>query len=261
MSNFFMPPQLPISVRRAGRVRRIGTIIALSAIALSACANNAISGVTQVRPLPNTRPDAVFVRTFDVDPNLVRPDPGKLETLTSTIEGKSETDRQASIALEVQQEVANELVQRLQAAGLPAVHTDRPAPDNQNVLIVEGRFETVDAGKRSRRVLIGLGAGKSKLGATVSVLYQQAHQPPSLIESYSTQIDSGRQPGLAEGLGVGAAAGSLAVSAGLGGAMHAHSERTHDQPVNDARRMADAIAKQVEHEGAAQGWLPQAATH
>src|SRR5258708_22062561 len=97
--------------------------------------------------------------------------------------------------------------------GLDAIRADSPAPVDQNVLIVQGSFETIDAGNRRRRILVGLGAGKSQVGTSVQVLYQPAGEAPRFIQSFEAKADSGKAPGVAGTAGIGAAAGPVAASA------------------------------------------------
>lgn len=102
---------------------------------------------------------------------------------------------------------------------------------------------------------MGLGAGKSQVGATVQIWSQLAGREPELSQTYEVAADSGHMPGMAETMGVGAATNRLAMSAATGGALHATSETRHAKPVDDAQRMADTIAKQIAQLGVAQGWL------
>jgi hypothetical protein len=151
--------------------------------------------------------------------------------------------------------VSNEIVRQLQSIGLPAARADGPAPAGRNALIVQGEFRTIDEGKRRRRVLIGLGAGKSEVGASVQILYKPADGSPIPLQSFSADADSGHMPGVAETAGVGAAAGHLATSAAAGAALHGVSEVKHDSISSDAKKLADSIAKQVAATSAANGWM------
>ena len=114
----------------------------------------------------------------------------------------------------------SEIVKQLQSMGLRAVRADSPAPADRNVLIVQGSFETIDAGNRRRRILVGLGAGKSQVGTSVQLVYQPAGETPRLIQSFDANADSGKAPGVAETAGVGAAAGHVATSAAAGVGLH-----------------------------------------
>lgn len=242
------------------RIIRIVAPLGLATVFMTGCASEPITSVAQYRAMPVTRPDIVYVRGFTVDPALVHPDSGRLASRRAAALGELGPDRLAALGQQVKEAVALRLVKRLNAMGLPAVRSNLPAPGDRNVLIVEGQFALIDAGNRLRRTVIGLGAGASQLAASVSLSYQTPGQLPVLIQSYVAAVDSGHKPGMAETMGAGAAIGGIAQSAAIGGALHAHDESVNAKPVNDAERMADAIAKQLQQIGAAQGWLPQTTT-
>jgi len=162
---------------------------------------------------------------------------------------------QSQQAVAVRKEVANEIVTQLQSMGLRAIRSDIPAPADQNVLIVEGHFDTIDSGNRRRRTLIGMGAGESRVTTSVQLLYKPAGGVPRLVQSFDATGDSGKMPGVAETAGVGAVAGHVAVSAAAGGGLHAVSESKHDVVSSDAKRLADSIAKQVAEIGVSEGWM------
>jgi hypothetical protein len=229
--------------------------LAVCALLLSGCASSNVKNMAQYRAEPLTRPDAIYVYTFDVEPEHVKVDSGILARLGTRIGQKSTSAEQAALAVQTQEAVANEVVLRLQSMGLRAMRSSVPAPRDQNVLLVTGRFEKVDSGNGTRRTVVGLGAGKSQVGATVQIWSQPAGRAPQLLETYDVSADSGHMPGMAETMGVGAATNRLAVSAATGGVLHTTSETLHAKPVDDAQRMADSIAKQIAQRGVAQGWL------
>ncbi|MBC8831786.1 DUF4410 domain-containing protein, partial [Escherichia coli] len=71
---------------------------------------------------------------------------------------------------------------------------------------------------------IGLGAGKSEVGASVTVVFRPASGTPQPLGTFSASANSGHMPGMVETAGVGAAAGRLATSAAVGAGMHGVSE-------------------------------------
>jgi hypothetical protein len=223
---------------------------------LSGCAGGSISGATQAGAQPQIRPDNIYVYTFNSSPDQVKLDNGgMLKKLKSQLDGSSVAQQQSADALAVREQVANEIVHQLQSMGLRAIRSDIPAPADQNVLLVQGSFDTIDSGNRRRRVLIGLGAGKSEVSSSVQILYKPAGSTARLVQSFNATGDSGKAPGMAETAGVGAAAGSLATSAVVGGGLHAASETKKAGVSADAQRLADAVAKQVEQIGVSGGWL------
>jgi hypothetical protein len=237
---------------------RTGILRATAALAFCAALTGCAGGITnasQYSAAPDIRPDNIYVYTFDSSPDEVKLDSGMMQKLKSRIDGTSAADQQSQQAVAVREEVANEIVTQLQSMGLRAIRSDIPAPTDQNVLIVEGHFDTIDSGNRRRRTLIGMGAGESRVTTSVQLLYKPAGGVPRLVQSFDATGDSGKMPGVAETAGVGAVAGHVAVSAAAGGGLHAVSESKHDVVSSDAKRLADSIAKQVAEIGVSEGWM------
>lgn len=168
---------------------------------------------------------------------------------------RSSASSEPAMAQQAQEELADEIVAKLQSMGLRAVRADAPPPGGQNALEVTGSIDTIDAGNRRRRVLIGLGAGESKVAATVALVYRPANGAPQVIEQFDASADSGHAPGVAEMAGVGAAAGHAASSLAVSGGLHAVSETKRAGVSPDEKRLADAIAKQIGETGTQQGWF------
>ena len=221
---------------------------------LTGCAGT-VSNATQPSAQLQVRPDTVYVYTFGSDPAQVKLDSGMLQKVESHLDSASATQKQSDDAIAVREQVANEIVHQLQGMGLRAVRSDTPAPADQNVLMVQGNFETIDSGNRRRRMMIGLGAGESKVTSAVQIMYKPAGGTPRLVQSFDASADSGKAPGVAETAGVGAAAGSIATSAAVGGGIHGVSESQRTGVSADAKRLADAVAKQIAQIGVSGGWL------
>ncbi|CAB3746596.1 DUF4410 domain-containing protein [Paraburkholderia solisilvae] len=238
--------------------RRASSALLFSTILLTGCA----SGITNVAnageyvATQQIRPDTVYVYPFASSAGQVKLDSGGLaHKLVSHVSGSSDDAQQASDAVQVREQVADEIVHKLQSMGVHAVRADVPPPADQNVLLVQGSFDKIDAGNRRRRTMIGFGAGESDVGSTVQILYKPAGGMPALVQSFAANADSGKAPGVVETAGVGTAAGHIATSAALGGGMHAVSETKHDTVVQDAKRLGDKIAKQIAQIGVSEGWL------
>ncbi|MGF6770024.1 hypothetical protein P3T18_002503 [Paraburkholderia sp. GAS199] len=228
---------------------------------LSGCAGN-ISNVSEtstqghMQAQAPVRPDNIYVYTFDSNADNVKVDNGGvMKKLQSHLGGSSVDEQRDAEANKVRDEVANEIVHQLQSMNLRAIRSDVPAPADQNVLIVQGNFDTIDAGNRRRRMLIGLGAGKSEVSSSVQILYKPAGGTPRLLQSFDANADSGKAPGMVETAGVGAAAGSIATAAVAGAGLHGISETKRAGTSADAKRLGDAVAKQIAQIGVANGWL------
>lgn len=220
-----------------------------------------VTGVTHqasVMPQAQVRADIIYVQAFDASPDQVKLDSGMAQKLKTMVTGGTAASEQSQAAREASEQVSDEIVRQLQSQGLRAVRADGSAPAHGNALIVEASIQKIDEGKRRRRLLIGLGAGKSEVGASVQILYQPAHGAPMPLQRFAAEANSGHMPGVAETAGVGAAAGHLAMSAAAGAGLHGVSEVKRDSISADARRLGDSIAKQVVATNAANGWMAAA---
>jgi outer membrane murein-binding lipoprotein Lpp len=238
--------------------------VVVGAAMLAGCASNPAQAANQVggqyvqtAAAPAARPETIYVYAFASDASEVKLDNhGLISKIGSSMSGDSSAQKQAQDAAAAREEVANEIVAKLQSMGLRAVRADVPPPAGQNALVVEGSFNTIDAGNRRRRVLIGLGAGESKVGATVQLVYQPANGAPQLLEQFDAKADSGHMPGVAEMAGAGAAAGHVVSSLAVSGGVHAVGEKKHADVSSDEKRLGDSIAKQIVKVGQEQGWMP-----
>ncbi|KVS75422.1 DUF4410 domain-containing protein [Burkholderia cepacia] len=241
----------------ATHAKRLTSVALIAgALAMTGCASTATTSMTAApaaRTQPQVRADVVYVSAFDVDTTDVKVDGGMIAKLTTLASGSSADVQRQQSALTTRERLADALVRELRSQDIPALRG--PVPDGRDVLVIEGRFESIDAGNR-RRTLIGLGAGKSEVKASVTVLFRPAHGAPQPLGTFSSSANSGHLPGMVETAGVGAAAGRLATSAAVGAGLHGVSEAKHDTVVSDTDRLARSIAKQLATQNAANAWLP-----
>jgi hypothetical protein len=191
----------------AKSVIRALAALAFCTVLLGGCAGG-ITHASQYSAAPQIRPETIYVYSFNSSPEQVKLDGGVLQKVKSQFDGASTAQKQSQDAAEVREQVADEIVRQLQSLGLRAIRSDAPAPADRNVMLVTGSFETIDAGNRRRRMLVGLGAGKSQVSASVQVLYKPAGEAPPLVQDFDASADSGKAPGVVETAGIGAAAGT-----------------------------------------------------
>ncbi|WP_250536291.1 DUF4410 domain-containing protein [Caballeronia sp. AZ10_KS36] len=231
-------------VRHARRALVAGLV---TGVALFAGAANAAGASGQTAPVAAVPADTtIYVYPFQSDAGDVKLDNhGLASKLKTAMSGDTQAQQQAQDAIAAREEVADEIVAKLHSMGLRAVRADVAPPDDQNALEVVGSIDKIDAGNRRRRVLIGLGAGQSKVTATVQLVFKPAHGAPQLIEQFDASADSGHAPGVAETAGVGAVAGHAVSSLAVSGGLHAVSETKRAGVSSDEQRLSDAIAKQI----------------
>jgi Domain of unknown function (DUF4410) len=228
----------------------------LSLAVVAACAPARVQSVADYAGPSLPRPDRVIVYDFAIVPGQVRLDQGVSARIRRAAGGQPVSAQEWQAATATQSALADALTAELASYGLPAVRASSGAvPTEGTSLLVQGQIVGIDEGNRTRRVLIGLGAGRSSVSADAQLYYVAYPAPPRLLSAFQGSSDSGRMPGLAGTMGAGAVAQRLATSAAVGGAMHAGSEARRTGDAANATRLADALGRQIGRFAAAQDWI------
>ncbi len=234
------------------------TLIVFAMLSLTAC-NHARVQTEEAYMGPQTsRPDRILVGYFAISPEQVRLDQGIGARIVRIAGDQPLSALELQAAQATQVALAARLVDDLRKYGLPAEFSASAAVPGTSVLVT-GQIVGIDQGNRSRRILIGLGAGKSSVSADMQLYYQAPGQPARFMNAFQGQADSGHMPGAAETMGVGAAAGTVAGSAALSGAMHAGAESRTAPDTREASRLADGLARQIGEFAVSMGWIAPAA--
>ena len=241
----------------AGRRAALVVLVALAA----GCGNTHLSRVPASAAqlpegVPLARPALVLVRDFATDAGEVQLDSGVRSRLLALVSGGSPDTRRVDVANAVRSVATETLVARIQEMGLRAEGAGRSIEGEPRgpVVTVTGQVLDVDQGNRTRRTLIGFGAGKSDVGADVQVYYRAPGTANGLLAAFSADSDSGHMPGAAVTLGAGAAAGHVAASALASGGLHAASEHRTDSE-REAEKLAGGVADSLRKVFAARGWV------
>nr|WP_315591909.1 DUF4410 domain-containing protein [uncultured Cupriavidus sp.] len=240
----------------ATQTKRLAIVaLATGAMLTAGYANAGVTDLAHVGLLQTVKADVIYVHAFNADAGQVQLDGGVMQRMKSIAAGNGSADSQSQVAAEAREQVASEIVRTLRAQSLNAVRLDGPAPENANALIVEGDFRKIDEGTSRRRLLIGLGAGKSDVGVQVRISYKPANGASVPLQNFVANADSGHMPGAAETAGVGAVAGHVAVAATAGSGVHGVSEAKRDTISADATRLGESIGKQVAAACETEGWM------
>src|SRR5262249_38985444 len=86
------------------------------------------------------------------------------------------------------------------------------SPGPGSTLSVEGQILSIDEGNKTRRLMIGFGAGASEV-RTLTQVYEVTGGEHRLVDDFYTAAKSSRKPGLGPMSGAGAAAGWAATTA------------------------------------------------
>lgn len=239
-------------------MQRRSTWISMGLVALLAaglgCASTKTVGSEQYAGRL-ARPDRILVYRFATSTADVQLDSSPTVEASWRLKGISAPSERQEVANSVADAVADRLVEKIQALGLPAERASgAPQPGDATVLAVTGHFLEVDEGSRVARVTIGLGAGRSGVRTAVQVV-QVADAGRRVVDEFEIEAQSGRRPGAAETLGAGAAAGTLATAAVVTAAATVGSEAFGDDVDADGKRTADKIAAMLGQFFAQQGWI------
>ncbi len=123
--------------------------------------------------------------------------------------------------------LAEELVRGLLDLGFAVERKPRGTPIRIRQLLIDGEFLDVDEGNRLQRLVIGFGAGASKIDTEVHVYYGVRRRK---LLDFKTHADSGKMPGAAATVGAGVAvtgavtAATAATSAAAGAVKEYQSE-------------------------------------
>ena len=143
------------------------------------------------RTLP--RPPVLLIYDFAVAPDDAPP--------------SAEIERHRAIAKAFSEDV----VTKLEGVGIPAQRATDSTTVPLHAVVVKGQFVTIQEGSRTRRMLIGFGAGSTMLRIEVQV-YQMMESGLQRIKEVEGQARGRRMPGVA---GPGAVAGATGVVAGV----------------------------------------------
>lgn len=239
--------------------RRRATAVLGTAFAIALLSGCAPTNVTPVQPYQGAqmpRPEVVVVTDFVASPDTVKVDTGIGARLRNRLSGTSQAAQQTADDRKVTAKISQILVAEINKRGLAAMYGNDPSLwRGSGRVIVGGEILSIDEGNRTRRNVIGLGAGKSEIQARADVYYSTGAGEPRFLQSFAADAQSSRKPGAAETMGVGAATGraaeSAAVGVGTGVAMSGDVE-------GDSERMAKAMAEQLVAFFAQQGWIPPA---
>jgi len=248
MTRFAVRTTRGVSARRT-------SVLLLAAIGAVGCAstNLAVSSEYAGPMLP--RPQRILVFPFATSPEEVQLDWSPTVSGAWKLQGLSADAEKQQVAHAVSRALAEHLVPKIRAMGLPAEIVTGPVPATSGpTLGISGEFLSIDEGSRAERVVIGLGAGRSQVRTAVHVaeLFPGGRR---LLDQFEIDAKSGLKPGAAETMGVGAAAGALATSAAITAAGALGSEAFGADVDADAERTASKIASALQDFFARQGWV------
>lgn len=225
----------------------------LAVAALAGCASTEIK-TDDVSWKSEPKPDQLIIFDFATSPDEVELDHGLIAEVRDLVDKEPRTAKEKQIGHAVANALAAELVTELRDKGLPAVREKNAIEPGIRPLQVKGQILSIDEGNRTRRVIIGLGVGRSTVEARVQ-LYEAVRGRAQLLEQMTATTKSGRKPGMAEMIGVGALTGHIITSTVLSGGLSGASEALSANVDALAKTMAKKVAAKIVEYYQERGWL------
>jgi hypothetical protein len=222
----------------------------LAAVLATGCASTQVEQTRRAGPL--AKPDRILVRNFAVTQAEVELDSGFGPSIVRDVQGELTSDEQRQLGRTASNALAEELVARLQDAGLPAKRSAGSVTLTPTTLVIAGRFLTIDEGNQTLRTVVGFGAGASQVRTRA-----QAWMDGQLVAEAETDAKSGKKPGAAVTLGAGAAMGTAATAAAVATGTTAISELALTSAEADAKRTARELADRIVRAYRERGWLEE----
>ena len=189
---------------------------ALLAIAAFGCAGAQVTQQSSAAPISTTAPTAVVIYPFAVNASDVSLNSSIFQVAYRNLSDSNTNAEQLQLAHQTAQNICVQVAANLTQKGITTTCLQRGVPPTgSNVLIRDGEFTDISEGNRLRRMVIGLGAGASKVDTVVQVI-QKTDQGSTEIIDFATSADSGYMPGAGITGPAGAAAGGATAAATLG---------------------------------------------
>jgi len=196
--------------------RFLGLFCAALAVAMLGCAGAQVSQQSSAAPIVNARPSAIVVYPFAVSSADVSLNSSIFQVAYRNASDENATAEQEQLAHQTAQNICVSVAAELTKQGITTTCLQRGVPPTgNNILILDGQLTDISEGNRLRRMVIGLGAGQSKVDTVVEVI-QKTDQGTTEIIDFATTADSGYMPGAGVTGPAGAAAGGAAAAASLG---------------------------------------------
>jgi hypothetical protein len=228
------------------------------ALIIAGCAPASVNPGTVAAPVSTRRPDQIVVYDFAVDSAEVTENQSIFQRAYRAVSMNADQQKsELKVAHQAAKVLSDSMARKFKDLGFNVEHLPRGTPAPDGAVVVDGQFVNVDEGNRLRRLVIGFGAGASKLDTQVNISQASNGVPRQLLD-FTTHAESSKMPGAAFTMGAGAAAqggatvGMAAAGAGIAGV------KTHRSTVDF---LADSTAKQIvayfSQYASAQGWITQ----
>ncbi len=146
------------------------------------------------------------------------------------------------------------LVEEIGAFGIPTEPAGKLTDAQGSTLLIQGEFISVDEGSAAARMLVGFGAGRTKVVTRSQVRYATP-EGQKQIKQFEVVGTSGSAPGFVMPLGIGGATGQMKRSIIIGGTATVVSEAVGPSVVSDTQRTGKELAAELGKFFKRQGWI------
>ena len=163
------------------------------------------------------------------------------------------TEEQIAVGRKLGAAIAEQIVEALHELGLPAERaTGTGVAPRMGDVLVRGEFVDIEEGSRAKRMLIGFGAGASKL-TTHFFTYVVTERGPEPVGQAEIESKGGKMPGMVLSMGV----GGLVQGAAVGGAAATGKEFGPESMGAAAKRTAEKFMELVKPGLVRRGWITE----
>ena len=235
------------------RVNTVLVVLIAAFITISCASSEVTSSRNYAGDEPMPKPGRIIVHNFAATPGDI--------TADAAVSGRYEkhyvpqTAEQVRVGRQLGDVVARKLVKEILDLGMPAERAHTGPPPGIGDLLIKGAFISIDEGSRTKRMLIGFGAGAGELKTLVEG-YQITSYGKRLLGSKEIKAAGGKMPGMLVPVAGGAAAGKAGRSAVISGSMNVVQELGAESLEGAAKRTAEEIAKVLSQAFARHGWIP-----
>lgn len=160
------------------------------------------------------------------------------------------TQQEIEMGRRLGERVEQQLVMELNNAGIQAQRAASAGEIRPGDGVIRGEFIVIDEGSRTKRMLLGFGAGAGELKTLVET-YQMTPTGLRPLGAAQVQTAGGKLPGVLVPLGIGASVAGVVA----GGTSNVMQERGPESINAAAQRTAKEIARQLADAYRKRGWL------
>jgi hypothetical protein len=235
--------------------QRALTVAVMAWLAIAAGCPRVSTQNVMIRGPGLPKPDLIIVHDYEVSRADVQLDSGIGSRLERMVQGTPAEQDQLKLERSIAAIGTKTIVDEIRKLGLRAEPAPMTSPGAGTTLSVEGQILSINEGNKTRRLILGFGAGASEV-RTLTQVYEVTGGAHRLVDDFYTTAKSSRKPGFGPMGGAGAAAGRAATSAAVSGGLGLVTERSQTAEA-DAQHAAREIAKQLAKFFVEQRWITQ----